>query len=239
MNQLAERHKLELERPRVVAELRYRYESQKANLRRMEWLAIALSVDIVIVVLVYRTRQMREISRIRVRLAADLHDELGANLHNIGLLSDMAGDGRNTPGQLATLHRRIRSETERSGIAVRHCADTLEAGDLYTDLVGDMKRTARLILARTTHHFESSGDEFLLCLKPRERADLFLFYKECLVNVSKHSGASEFVTELKADVKEVCLSVSDNGQGMPEGDEEQISPPLLRRARLIGGARII
>ncbi len=235
MNQLAERHELERERPRVVAELGHRYEQQRLNLRRLEWLAIALSVGIVIVVLVYRIRQIREISRVRVRLAADLHDELGANLHTIGLLSDMAGDSRNTPDQLATLHRRIRSETERSGIAVRHCADTLEAGDLYTDLVGDMKRAARRILARTSHQFASSGDEFLLDLKPRERADLFLFYKECLVNASKHSGASEFVTELKADVKEVCLSVSDNGQGMPEGDEEQIPPSLLRRARLIGG----
>ena len=34
--------------------------------------------------------RLRQMSRLRQRLAADLHDQVGANLHAIGLLSDIA-----------------------------------------------------------------------------------------------------------------------------------------------------
>ncbi len=234
MNQLAERHELEQERPELVAELGRRYERQKDNLRNLGWLIALLMVSAVTVILVYRILQMRQIARIRERLAADLHDELGANLHTIGLLSDMADDERNSSSELSEMHRRIRSETVRSGVAVRHCADMLEAGELYNDLVGDMKRSAKRILAKHNHQFSHEGEANLLKLTPRQRSDLFLFYKECLVNASRHSGASEFRTELNVTPGKVSLTITDNGQGLPNASEDRIPPSLQRRAKLLG-----
>ncbi len=235
VSQLAERHDLEVEKPLVVAELGRRYSQQKANLRRMSWLAAILVAGIVVSIFLERIVRMRQISNIRKRLAADLHDELGANLHTIGLLSDMAGDSRTTSEELATIHRRIRSETERSGMAVRHCADVLVAGNLYTDLVADMRRASRRIIAKASHNFSCEGEEFLARLRPRARADLFLFYKECLVNISRHSGATQYTTHLSAGPKEVCLTIKDNGQGVPIDVKDGIPPSLLRRAWLLRG----
>jgi signal transduction histidine kinase len=233
MNQLARRHDLEAERPVITRELDRRYLRQKTILNRLGWLTVLLAGGIVAIILIERIRRLHQIARIRERLAADLHDELGANLHTIGLLSDLAADAGDSPAELATLHRRIRSETERSGIAVRYCSDMLAAKELYTDLLADMQRASNRIMAKLEHEISITGEEHLKTLPPRTRADLFLFYKECLVNISRHSGATKYTTELKAGVTGVRLRICDNGRGL-EADDENAPPSLKRRAKLLG-----
>lgn len=234
LNQLALRHDLEAERPLIVTELDRRYARQKTNLNRLGWLAVLLAAGIVSIILIGRIIRMRQITRIRERLAADLHDELGANLHTIGLLSDLASDARDSPEEMATLYRRIRSETERSGIAVRHCSNMLAAKGLYTDLLADMQRASNRIMAKLEHEIAIEGEEYLKALPPRTRADLFLFYKECLVNISRHSGATKYTTALKAGTDKIHLKICDNGRGLERSEKDGVPSSLKRRARLLG-----
>ncbi len=234
LNQLARRHDLETARPVIKRELDLRYLRQKANMNRLGWLTVLLSAGIVAVILIERIRRMRHIARIQERLAADLHDELGANLHTIGLLSDLAADAGDSPAEMATLYRRIRSETERSGIAVRHCSDMLSAKGLYTDILSDMQRASNRIMAKLEHEISVTGEEHLKALAPRTRADLFLFYKECLVNISRHSEATRYATELRAGPDRVQLIICDNGRGMDVSEKDDPPASLKRRAKLLG-----
>ena len=229
LNQLARRHDLETERPRVSEELLSRYARQQTNLRRMIWLAALLTFGIGFTILINRTLRMREMNKLRERLAADLHDELGANLHTIGLLSDLAEKNKAVPHELSRLHKRMRDLTERTGTAVRHCTGMLEKSGLYTGLVEDMQRAAQRIMAKLDHRISIEGEEFLAQLNPRTRVDLFLFYNECLVNIGRHSGATQFSTHLVADAKQIRLVIADNGRGL-----ERVPPSLKRRARLLG-----
>jgi len=109
------------------------------------------------------------------------------------------------------LHQRIRAVTERTGTAMRHCTAMQEASGLYAGLRADMERAAVRIMAQLEHDISVEGEEFLEQLKPRTRVDLFLFYKECLVNISRHSGATQFSTRLRAGPREIHLAVRDNG----------------------------
>jgi signal transduction histidine kinase len=229
IEQLAHRHDLETERPRVDRELTRRYEQQKANLRRLGGLSALLAAGIAFTLLIDRLLRMRQVANIRERFAADLHDELGANLHTIGLLSDLAEGAKDSPEELHMLHQRIRSVTERTGTAVRHCANMLEAGDLYIGLKADMQRAAERTMANLEHNFSIKGEDHLTRLNPRARVDLFLFYKECLVNISRHSGATEFSTRLIATPKTIELTITDNGLGL-----EHVPASLKRRAHLLG-----
>lgn len=233
-NQLARRHDLETERPVITRELDRRHLRQKTNLNRLGWLAVLLAAGIVSIILIERIRRMREVARIRERLAADLHDELGANLHTIGLLSDLAADAGDSPTEMATLYRRIRSETERSGIAVRHCSDMLSAKGLYTDLQADMQRASNRIMAKLDHEISIVGEESINALPPRTRADLFLFYKECLVNISRHSGATRYTTELRAESDRILMKICDNGRGLEISKKDGAPASLKRRAKLLG-----
>jgi signal transduction histidine kinase len=229
MEQLALRHDLETERPLVLAILQQRHERQQTLLTRFKGLAALLSVAIIFTILIDRMLRMRQVSRIKERLAADLHDELGANIHSIGLLSDIARQSINTPSHWEASHRRIRELTERTGTAIQHCTNMLEAENLYTDIAGDMRNSSERITTNLEHDLQISGEAYLAALSPRTRIDLFLFYKECLVNVCRHSHATQIKTRLIADARQINLTISDNGTGVTE-----IPKSLRRRARLLG-----
>ncbi|MEP4078330.1 histidine kinase [Haloferula sp.] len=235
MNELARRHNLEVERPRIVSALNTKHERQTTLINRLAWLVALLTIGIILIILVDRMFRMRHVTRVRERLAADLHDELGANLHTIGLLSDLAAESGESPDQLATLHRRIRSETERSGRAVRHCTDMLEAVGVSNDFEEDMRRASRRIMSRLENEITIEGLGFIDALNRRTRYDLFLFYKECLVNISRHAEATKFSTHLKADRKLIELVISDNGHGISGSGENRVPSSLKRRARILGG----
>lgn len=230
LNQLALRHELERERPRVSAELNRRFVQQKAKVTRLAGLAAGLAFTVVVIVIVDRIRQRRAIERTRKRIAADLHDELGADLHALGLLSDLARGAQAEPDRLGDLLERIRTLTERTGQAARHCTNLLEAGDLHGDLTADLRHASTRILADLDHRLEIEGEAQLRRLRPRKRVDLLLFYQECLINVIRHSGATRVHSRLAADEDQVALMVSDNGRGLKGG----VPASLRRRARLLG-----
>lgn len=230
LNQLALRHELERQRPLISAELNRRYAAQKTNVARLTGLAAVLAFGVVVIVLVNRSRQRRAIEETRKRIAADLHDELGADLHAIGLLSDLALAARTAPDRLGDLLQRMRSLTERTGKAARHCTNLLEAPDLHGDLVNDLRHASTRILADLEHRIEFEGEAALHELRPRKRIDLLLFYQESLINILRHSGASRVRTHLTAADGTITLTVSDNGRGL----DGRVPASLKRRARLLG-----
>ncbi|MFC5050746.1 histidine kinase [Rubritalea spongiae] len=234
INQLARRHDLENERPLVVQEAAKRYAIQERNLRRMYWLAALLVVAIGFVVLVGRIVRMQHVNEIRERFAADLHDELGADIHCIGLLSDLAQDAREEPEKLEGVLRNIREATEETGNAVRHYSNLQEGRLSNGGVRGDIERIAERVVVHLTHNIKVEGEEFLEQLKPRTCSDLLLFYKECLINICRHSGATSLSTHLTADAKSIQLRVEDNGMGIASMDENGVPQSLKRRARLMG-----
>ena len=235
LNELALRHELERQRPQLALRLNELYEEQKSLLNRFIALAVILAAAMIVTLLVTRMTRMRQLAKIRLRLAADLHDELGANLHTIGLLSDLAVESREDDEAFADIQRRIRSEADRSGAEVRSCMDLLALKNYYENLEADMQRAARRIMAKLDHELSIEGKPYLQKLKPRVRVDLFLFYKECLVNISRHSKATAFSSHLSADKAGVSLIIRDNGIGISiDAQQDGMTPKSLeRRAGLL------
>jgi signal transduction histidine kinase len=233
LNELALRHELERQRPQLALRLNELYEEQKSQLNRLIALAVILAAAMIVTLLVTRMTRMRQLAKIRLRLAADLHDELGANLHTIGLLSDLAVESREDEEAFADIQRRIRSEADRSGAEVRGCMDLLALRNYYENLEADMQRAARRIMAKLDHELIIEGEPYLKKLKPRVRVDLFLFYKECLVNISRHASATAFSSHLSADKAGVRLIIRDNGIGIDEQQDGMTPKSLERRAGLL------
>ena len=234
LDQLARRHDLETARPVIVAELNHRYARQKSILRLMGWLAALLTAGIGATVFIARNLQKREIAEIRERFAADLHDELGANLHTIRLLGDVALNALDSPERLKNVLLRSQDLAERTNAAVRQGIHLHQAGGLHENLPEDMQRSAERILADVEHDISIEGSEVLKRLQPGNRADLFLFFKESLVNISRHSGATRFSIDLTASERQIRMVISDNGRGIPESEKNAVPASLRRRARLLG-----
>lgn len=235
LEQLTERYELEAERPLVRAELDKRYTQQTVRLRRMGWLAILLSTGIVVIVLVDRIIRLRQIAQIRERFAADLHDDLGASLHTIGLLGDVALASTQSPERLKTALTRSRELTKRMSATVRHGTDLQSTGRLKS-LETDINRIAERILVKIDYKIVITGGDPLSKLKPRLKMDLLLFIKESLTNVVKHSDADKVRIELIAKPKSIEIKIQDDGRGLPNGTKLHIPPSLKRRARLMNAS---
>lgn len=232
LEQLEERYQLETERPLIRAELDRRYTQQAVTLRRMSWLAMFLTTGIVVIILVDRILRLREITRIRERFAADLHDDLGASLHTIGLLGDIALASIQSPERLKTALTRSRELTKRTGAVIRHCTDLQSQGRLE-DLERDIARIAERMLVNIDYELSVQGKDALNKLKPRLKMDLFLFVKESLTNIIKHSSADKVSIMITAIHNKIEIKIQDNGRGLPADETPSVPPSLKRRARVM------
>lgn len=236
MEQLARRHELETERPHIEQLLKQRYLRQQAILKVLIWVAASLAAGVIITILSGRILHMRQIAQIRERLAADLHDELGADLYTIGLLGDAARNAADSPDRLKQVLERHQELTNRAGSSLRHRIKVHEAVGDPGSLQDDMERLAHRIMADIDYEIGLEGEAYLSRLKPITRDDLRLFFKECLVNISRHADANRITARLKASRKSLELTVCDNGRGL-EGAEDagasSIPASLRRRAQLL------
>ena len=230
LGELARRHDLETTRPLVIAELSKKHTRTRTVLTWMSWLAALLAGGIIFILFYGNLRARRQEKNIRERIAANLHDELGANLHAIGLLGDLAKDAVDSREDLVDTLDSIRSLTERTGSAARNCAHMVLAKGVCEDLVEEMRRDSRRLLADLEHSITFENEEILQRLSRRKRIDLYLFHKEAIINIIRHSGATEATTRLVASRGEIVLTISDNGCGIAGAPSSSIK----RRARLLG-----
>jgi signal transduction histidine kinase len=241
MEQLARRHELESIRPVLAAELQDLYEAQKERLRYLSWVIVILVGAVVMIILIDRLLHLRQAAHLKERFAADLHDELGANLHTIVLLGDVATKKSNAlPENITGLIQRMQATAKRSVFAVEHVTDLQSAGRICKNLPVDMRRAAERIVVELKHDFNVEGEEHLARVHPRDQVNLFLFYKECLINSCRHSGATVIMTRLVIRARSLELSVTDNGSGLynegdaEDGDGGQVPLSVQRRAKILG-----
>ena len=230
LGELAHRHDLENELPRINQAIQAGLARQKEHLAVLGWIASLALAGGSIAVLLLQLLKMRQIAELRVRFAADLHDELGANLHSIGLLAEMAREDLRSPEKLEVTVEEIKNLVASTSAAARYCIEK-QTHPLNHNLPEDMRNISRRILADIDWELDIQGEEHLRDLKLTFLDDLFLFYKECLVNISRHSMATRVRASLRADAKCIELQVEDNGKGL----DGRTPKSLHRRARLLGG----
>ncbi|MEO7299028.1 MAG: two-component regulator propeller domain-containing protein, partial [Verrucomicrobiota bacterium] len=202
--------------------------------------ALVLTAVALLFVLVYRTRigQVRQMERLRLRLAADLHDEVGSNLGSISLLSLMMQQQELTPAEarkdLALIHR-ISGQTANSIKDIVWF--TNPEYDTMQDLLLRMKDVANTLLPGLNCDFQSNVENPARKLSLDFRQNIFLMFKEILANILKHSGANRVEITISEKEKIWKLNIKDNGAGF---DSTQLSQGnglknLRRRAATLKG----
>jgi signal transduction histidine kinase len=84
------------------------------------------------------------------------------------------------------------------------------------------------------HKLSVSGEQHLATIDQQKQVDLFLFYKECLINCCRHSDATELSTRLVVGTKTTLLTVTDNGSSPADHGALDLPPSLKRRAKILG-----
>lgn len=229
LEELALRHDLQTERPLIVAELNQRYALQKQRLRIMTGTVIAFMIGSGFLILLERNLRLKNAARIKQRIAANLHDELGANLHAIGMLGRLVKRSKQSETDTSEAVERICEIAERTSQNARHCTNLLESNIIGENIAAEIKRDSSRILAGLEYELDFQGEEYFERVKNRRRIDLILFNKECLANIVRHSQATSISTRLACTKKQLTLTIQDNGKGAID----HIPPSLLRRASLM------
>lgn len=162
----------------------------------------------------YRVARLLEVERMRLRIAGDLHDDIGSNLSSIALLSDMV-QGR------AYLSDRERRQLSKISHSARSMVEALRdivwsidpKADGADDLVRRMKDTAPPLLGDTPWTWHGTVRPIAGQLDMEVRRHLFLIYKEVLHNIARHAHATEVSISLDDADGTLTLTIEDNGVG--------------------------
>ncbi len=187
-------------------------------------LAAALFFGLVWLIFQNRLRQRLEKEAIRLRIARDLHDEVGSTLTTISILSESAL--RNVEADLEKT--RLTGIGEKARSALSSMSDIVWAVNPQNDpmekVVERMTRFASETLenAGISPVFDIEKEVLHFVLPMEKRKDFYLFFKEATVNVAKHSKASKAVFSLKKENAHLVFELKDNGIGLPETPESSL-----------------
>ena len=164
--------------------------------------------------------RQQAIERERARIAKDIHDDLGASLTRITMLSQPVPDQTQIPEYVSSNLERIHGtarELTRSmdeivwAVNPRH--DTLDS------LAGYLSRFAYNFLSAANIRCRLEVPLQLPAWSPTAevRHNLFLAFKETLHNVVSHAAASEVRVAFKLEAHKVVLIITDDGSGFSAG----------------------
>jgi len=169
-----------------------------------------------------RLEEINAVEKERARIAQDIHDELGANLTRIALLTEVGQKHRGQPDEVAADLGKI-SATARETVramdaivwAVNPRNDSLDHFANYVSQFAEEFFRPTSIRCR----LDIPADLPEHALSTEARHHLFLAVKEGLNNVVRHSGATEVWLRLNLDDGELAIAIADNGHGMSTGHD--------------------
>jgi len=161
-------------------------------------------------------RQQAALDRERARIARDMHDEVGAKLTRLSLLSDMAAGRGMLPPQATERVREISDTARETIVAFEEIVWAVNPrNDTLNDLIHYLCRHAELF-------FEGTSTECSFDLPPalRDRSlhtetrhQLFLAAKEAINNILKHASASRARITMRVESDSFVLIIADDGCG--------------------------
>lgn len=185
--------------------------------------------------------QARALEKERLRIARDMHDEIGSTLTEISILGEL---GREADGAPAKIHQTMAAMAEKSREALGSIGEIIWAIDPRNDELENFAAYIRRFALRICDHAglhcrldipENRPD---VRLSAEQRRDLFLVLKEALNNVIKHSGATEVTLRLTLENDAIMLEIADNGRGFDPTAVDKGGAGLMNmrhRAEEIGG----
>ncbi|MBL1213737.1 MAG: hypothetical protein HND52_10310 [Ignavibacteriae bacterium] len=177
--------------------------------------AISISISLLIT---YRVKQLMAIERLRTKIAADLHDDIGAGLTEISIL-----------GEIVTQVLPDKTDTDVSGMIEKISLRARELIDSMSDivwLVNPHKESLFDLIARLNDVFETLLEANNIMFNPvnvealkkvklkmEHRHHLYLILKEAMLNSIKYSKCRKILLQVAVNIKSMQITLQDDGHG--------------------------
>jgi signal transduction histidine kinase len=158
----------------------------------------------------------------RSRIAQDLHDNIGANLAQIGLLTEQVEQAMDDPGEMRAQLNRIFNVSHATA---KELGTVVWAVDPSNDTLEEFARYVHgyaedyLGMAGIRCHFTSTAALPTLHLSSSLRHHLLMVVKEALHNVVGHAGATVATLRIAIENQHIVLEISDDGYGLPPAEQ--------------------
>jgi signal transduction histidine kinase len=184
---------------------------------------------------------MLAVERLRTKLAADLHDNIGSGLTEISILSEV----------ISTRLKDAESEIKKSLFMISNKSRDLidkmsdivwlvnpKRDSLY-DLILRLEDNYSELLSQTNVSFKSENLRSLekISLTMEHRQHLYLIFKEAINNSITHGECSEITMNAKIKGKTLTMILEDNGKGFDPSSRSYGNglANIKERAKIIGG----
>jgi ligand-binding sensor domain-containing protein/two-component sensor histidine kinase len=214
------------------------------------WWFIFLAVVLIGGTLTYfianRISNLLAIERLKTKLAADLHDNIGSGLTEISIQSQVLAAQLNKNNS-DELKQKLLNISETSGQLIDNMSDIVwvvnPKRDTLYDLILRLKDSYSEIFSSLGVSFKIHNLEALSNVKlPMEyRQNLFLIFKEAINNSLKHSCCRKIELNTSIEGRRLEMELVDDGKGF---NIKQSTPGnglnnIRRRAKTIGGSLVV
>ncbi|MDX2444634.1 MAG: two-component regulator propeller domain-containing protein [Bacteroidales bacterium] len=187
----------------------------------------------------YRLNRLLEIERLRIRIASDLHDEIGSALTRIAIHSEQIQSSKDD--------NRIHTSSRKIGVISREVISTMSdivwsidaRNDSLNDLLDRIYDFTHNTLAvqDVKVSFSQRGLDKSKKIKINFRQNIYYILKEAINNIVKHASATEVNIVILNDEKNFTMQISDNGIGFDPTQKRTGNglKNMQMRAKRIGG----
>jgi len=198
---------------------------------------------IIIASIIYsRVKHLLDIERLRTKLAADLHDNIGSSLTEISILSEVISKKIKTEDEGIKKSLNMISNSSRN--LIDNMSDIVwlvnpKRDSLY-DLILRLRDTYSELSSYTSISFRSENIKSLekVSLKMEHRQHLYLIFKEAINNCITHSNCNEITLDAVVKGSKLHMTLKDNGKGFDISKISNVGNGLnniKERAKMIGG----
>lgn len=180
----------------------------------------------------------KNILHLRMKIASNLHDEVGSLLTRITMFSENLRYGRNTEEQRNTKLEKI---AMLSRDAITSMSDVLWTIDSRNDFAGNlldrMREHAEEMLTPLgiDVNFVLSGTDLNQPISSDTRGEIYLIFKEAINNIAKHSEATRVEITYRIDERSFLLRITNNKAQEKPGEwstGQGLSNMEMRAARI-------
>lgn len=169
-----------------------------------------------------KLKRLEEEQRLRNRIAADLHDEIGSTLSSISILSEIVAfqqkKGEFKPEIMQQVSNDAREVIEKMDDIIWTINPS---NDAFYNLETRLKTFAIPLFESKDIDFKFDFDTDLEKIKigMGKRRDIYLILKEAINNLVKYSQCQNAVIRAKTDGSRISFIIKDNGVGFDVNDE--------------------
>ena len=181
--------------------------------------AVYLSLIILIAYLIYslKVRQLLAADRMKRKIERELHDDIGAALGSINLLSSLATE--KIKADPVGVNEFISKISDNSARMMDVMDDVIWSSNPANSSTRKIEARMREFASSTlepanisfTYVFDGALNQIHLNLE--QRRDIFLFFKEIIINAARHSRCTHVDINIYLKDNMVWMGIKDNGIG--------------------------